>query len=63
MVDQVPPKNDSTKNHLTEVEGWLDAEDQFFEAIDQILRDRITHIARGTRAQSFGCVMWDCEVR
>ena len=55
MVVQVPPKNDSAKNHLTEVEGWLEADDQFFEAIDQILRDRITHIARGQRAQSFGC--------
>ena len=55
MVVQVPPKNDSAKNHLTEVEGWLEADDRFFETIDQILQDRITHIARGQRAQSFGC--------
>ena len=55
MVVQVPPKNDSAKNRLTEVEGWLEADDQFFEAIDQILRARITHIARAQRAHSFGC--------
>ncbi len=61
MVVQVPPKNDSAKNHLTEVEGWLDADDRFFEAIDQILRDRITHIARVQRAQSFGRGLWDCD--
>jgi hypothetical protein len=50
MAVQVPPRNDSAKNHLTEVEGWLEADDQFFEDIDQILRDRITHIAKGQRA-------------
>jgi len=55
MVVQVPPKDDSAENHLTEVEGWLEADDQFFEAIDQILRARITHIARAQRAHSFGC--------
>jgi len=55
MVVQVPPRDDSARNHLTEVEGWLEADDQFFEAIDQILLDRITHIARVQRAQSFGC--------
>jgi len=41
MVVQVPPRNDSAKNHLTEVEGWLEADDQFFEDIDQILRDAL----------------------
>jgi hypothetical protein len=50
MVVQVPPKKDSGKNHVTEVGGWLEADDQFFEDIDQILRDRITHIAKGQRA-------------
>ena len=51
MVVQVPPKDDSAKSHLTEVEGWLDADDQFFEAIDQIFRDRITHVPRVQRVQ------------
>jgi len=55
MAVQVPPRDDSARNHLTEVEGWLEADDQFFEAIDQILLDRITHIARVQRSQSFGC--------
>lgn len=46
MALLVPPFQDATKEHLSEVEGWLDPTDPFFEAVEQIVRDRQTHTPR-----------------
>jgi hypothetical protein len=32
--------------HLSKLEGWLDANDSFFETIDKILKERTDHIPR-----------------
>jgi prevent-host-death family protein len=46
MAVLAPPYEVSREGHLSEVEGWLDPTDPFFEAIDQIVRERQTHTPR-----------------
>jgi prevent-host-death family protein len=44
MARLVPAKIET--RHLAEAKGWLDEEDQFFETMDLIIRNRTTHVPR-----------------
>ncbi len=46
MAVMVPPTEVPEEAHLSQIEGWLDAGDPFFEIVDQIVRDRANHIPR-----------------
>jgi prevent-host-death family protein len=46
MAVLIPPSEASAGEHLSEVQGWLEPDDPFFETIDQIVRDRAKHIPR-----------------
>ena len=46
MAVMVPPTEVPTEAHLSKIEGWLEADDPFFENMDQIARDRTSHIPR-----------------
>jgi len=37
---------EETDAHLSDVCGWLDENDPFFDIIDRIVQDRSTHIPR-----------------
>ena len=37
---------DEIDNHLRNAKGWLEDDDPFFEAIDQIIQDRSMHVPR-----------------
>ena len=50
MAVMIPPNEASTEQNLSEVEGWLEPDDAFFETIDQIVHDRATHPPRATKA-------------
>ena len=44
MAVLVPPSEVAGTKHLSEVRGWLDSDDPFFETIDQIVQARAEHI-------------------
>lgn len=44
MARLVPAEKET--KHLAEAKGWLDEGDEFFEAIEGIIRDRTTHVPR-----------------
>ena len=47
MAVLIPPSEEgSAEEHLSKVEGWLESGDPFFEAIDQIVHDRASHLPR-----------------
>lgn len=46
MAIMVPPGEVQTEAHLSKIEGWLEADDPFFEVIDRIVRDRARHVPR-----------------
>lgn len=50
MAVMVPPTEVAGEEHLSKIEGWLEPEDPFFEAIDQIVRDRADHRPRVSKS-------------
>jgi len=50
MAVLVPPSNSAQEEHLSQVEGWLESDDPFFETIDQIVRDRAAHQPRVSKS-------------
>jgi prevent-host-death family protein len=40
------PVNSPARPHLAKVKGWLDQDDPFFEAVDEIVAERIQHKPR-----------------
>jgi prevent-host-death family protein len=46
MAVMIPPNEASAEQNLSEVEGWLQPDDAFFETIDQIVQDRASHTPR-----------------
>ena len=43
----VPPTESTAGDHLSQVEGWLDESDAFFDFVARIVRNRDKHIPRG----------------
>jgi prevent-host-death family protein len=46
MAVLIPPTESAEEGHLSKVEGWLDSDDPFFEAMGQIVSERAAHIPR-----------------
>jgi prevent-host-death family protein len=46
MAVMVHPLDLQRLDHLSQVEGWLESDDPFFEVIDQIVRARAEHTSR-----------------
>lgn len=42
----IPPSESSSEDHLVKTKGWLENDDPFFKLMDQVVRDRATHIPR-----------------
>ena len=42
----VPVSDSPQEEHLGKVNGWLDSDDPFFDAIGQIISDRSKHLPR-----------------
>ena len=51
MAVLVPPVEPATERSLCSIEGWLEEDDPFFEAVDQIVRNRPKHAPRVTRTR------------
>lgn len=49
MAVLVPPSEVAGTRDLSEVRGWLDPDDPFFETIDQIVQARAEHIPRASK--------------
>jgi prevent-host-death family protein len=50
MAVLVPPVESATERSLSRIEGWLEEDDPFFEAVDQIVRNRSRHSPRAGKA-------------
>ena len=48
MARLVPAEGET--RHLAEAKGWLDERDEFFERIEDIIRNRTTHVPRALAA-------------
>lgn len=46
MAKLIPPDAGDESAHLGNVQGWLDDDDAFFAAIDEIVEDRFDHKPR-----------------
>jgi len=46
----VPAVGEAVPEHLVNVKGWLDEDDPFFAAIDEIVEARLQHQPRSVRA-------------
>lgn len=46
MAIMVPATKDQAPDHLSKTRGWLEEDDPFFDTIDKIIRDRMTHTPR-----------------
>ena len=46
MAVLIPPTESAKEGHLSQVEGWLDEDDPFFETMGQIVSERAAHIPR-----------------
>ncbi len=46
----VPSAGEPGEDHLSKVQGWLEESDPFFSIVDQIVRERETHISRISRS-------------
>ena len=46
MAVLVPPFEPATERSRDRIEGWLEEDDPFFEAVDQIVRNRSRHSPR-----------------
>jgi prevent-host-death family protein len=46
----VPPTQVPGEEHVSKIEGWLEPDDPFFKAIDQIVCDRADHLPRVSKS-------------
>lgn len=50
LAVMVPPTEVPGEEHISKIEGWLEAGDPFFEIIDQIVRNRADPTPRISKA-------------
>ncbi len=42
----VPVSESRQEEHLSNMKGWLDQDDPFFDTIDKVIEDRVQHLPR-----------------
>ena len=47
----VPSTRETAEDHLSQVEGWLEGSDSFFNIVNQIVQDRERHAPRIRRSR------------
>lgn len=51
-VARLVPLHEGERPHLPDVDGWLDDDDPFFEAVDAIVKARERHVPRVARKRA-----------
>jgi prevent-host-death family protein len=46
MAVLVPVSESRQQEHLSNMKGWLDQDDPFFDTIDRVIEDRVQHAPR-----------------